>query len=80
LLVKTVSEKSGKISYPVKGYYPSISSLLVAVSCIEAFDAVEKLRELDKVLEHTRTFGDRLKTPLIANLKEAIKAFEPEMS
>jgi hypothetical protein len=72
--------KKTKKGYSMQGHYWSVAQLLVDLVKMEAFTAIESMNELSQVLEHTRAFGDRLKTPLVANLKEAVKAFEPEVS
>lgn len=72
---KKVSEKHN-ISYPVLGYYGSISQLLGGLVTIEAQRAVETAQDLSEVVEHIREFGKSVQTPIVLNLREAIKQYQ----
>lgn len=80
-VVGKLNEETGKISedsYPVTGYYGSLSFLLRGLVQIEAQRAVSDCQTMACVIDNVEHFGDCLTKSLTKNLKEAVSQYNLE--
>lgn len=71
----TLLEKNAKGKYVTVGYYPTISALSFALSHKHLYRQVASLDALTDVLADFRAWCKALESPLLAELKSAVKAY-----
>ena len=62
--------------WDVLGYYPTIATLIRGLSDRRLYGAVKRCERLKSVQEDLVDWAERLKTPLVGDLKRLIKAGE----
>ena len=66
----------GEPVWAVLGYYPTIATLTRGLSDRRLYDAVKRCERLKSVQEDLVGWAERLKTPLVGDLKRLIKEGE----
>jgi len=73
---KRQTEESGKVYWKDLGYYPNLSTLIRGLSDRKLYQFVEQGKSLKAMQEEFVTWAESLKTPLVAELKQAVKAYQ----
>ena len=77
LMTKTTPKKPGERGRWVPdGYYPTLKTLVRGLSDRHLYASVQRMTALSDVQEELVSWSSELKSPLVADLRAAIKAFE----
>ena len=76
---KRIADKGKFKGQPVfkdEGYYPTLSYLLSAVSEMKMYELVQSVKDLSEVQRDLKQWAEDIKSPLVCELKKAIKNSE----
>ena len=70
------AKEPGKAYYVDEGYYPTIDTLIRGLSDRKLYEAVSSCERLRDAQEELVDWASRLRTPLVSELKEAVRRYE----
>ncbi len=69
-------EKTGEPYWKPVGYYPTLSTLISGLSDMQMYDAVRRCGSLKAVQDDLVGWAEGFKTPLVSDLRKAVRQVE----
>ena len=74
-MVVLKGKNAGDTYYKEIGYYPTLKTLIRALAERQMYDEVSRVHSLAEIQDKLGEWAESLKTPLVANLRDAVKAY-----